>query len=373
MVVFSSLCLLHLWIVAFISILFYKRKLSNLFFGIFLLLFSSIHGQHILLQLNLLSSFPYVDPICGVTICLSFPAYYIYVKNLCGNFDYKNKKEYWHACIALPAVINLLYLLIFKNGEDLKEYYYKDEYAYTIQNALLLGGMTLLLVIYLWFANQEIKKYERRLKNQFSEIEKYKLEWLAQLNYFLIILAVVIAPILILLSKQNWNFIVIGIYTSFMYIYILYKSINNPVLNEIKNYISAEEGSRKAPGFKLTEAKENEIYFKLENYLSANKPWLSPELSLKQVADEISIPTYQLSYVINKKYKKNFFDLINDHRIEFVKIKLQEPAFTNLSFEALSEECGFGSKATFNRAFKKATGISPTEFKKGMVVQTVVP
>ncbi len=93
------------------------------------------------------------------------------------------------------------------------------------------------------------------------------------------------------------------------------------------------------------------------------KPWLDPELTLSQLAVQINLNTTQLSYLINAGLGKNFNDFVNAYRVEAVKSKLNNPAFQHLSLLGIAFECGFNSKATFNRAFKKATGESPSTFK----------
>jgi len=74
-----------------------------------------------------------------------------------------------------------------------------------------------------------------------------------------------------------------------------------------------------------------------------------------------------LSYVINKGFAKNFNDLINEYRIEEVKSKLA--AADDSTLLAVAFDAGFNSKATFNRAFKKFTGLSPKEFQESLKSQ----
>lgn len=102
----------------------------------------------------------------------------------------------------------------------------------------------------------------------------------------------------------------------------------------------------------------------LLQYFQDNQPWLDPELTLSQLAGKMNMNTTQLSYLINTGTGKNFNDFVNEYRAEAVKSKLQDPAFQHLSLLGIAFECGFNSKATFNRAFKKATGEAPSAFKE---------
>jgi AraC-like DNA-binding protein len=69
-----------------------------------------------------------------------------------------------------------------------------------------------------------------------------------------------------------------------------------------------------------------------------------------------------LSQVINSREGKNFYDYINLLRIADFKEQIQQPESQKYSLLGLATQCGFNSKTTFNRNFKKATGLSPTEY-----------
>jgi AraC-like DNA-binding protein len=66
--------------------------------------------------------------------------------------------------------------------------------------------------------------------------------------------------------------------------------------------------------------------------------------------------------MINQGFQQNFNDFINNYRIEAVKQKLQLGEQKTQTLLGIAYDCGFNSKATFNRAFKKVTGVSPKEW-----------
>lgn len=72
---------------------------------------------------------------------------------------------------------------------------------------------------------------------------------------------------------------------------------------------------------------------------------------------------HQLSWIINDVLHLSFSSLINGHRVEEVKTRLSDPSFNSTSILQAALEAGFGTKAAFNRAFKKHTGLTPSEFK----------
>lgn len=87
-----------------------------------------------------------------------------------------------------------------------------------------------------------------------------------------------------------------------------------------------------------------------------------PELSLSRVASLLRTNPSLVSRVINQGFGINFNDFVNQYRIEAVKEMLGRGEHQNQTLLGIAFECGFNSKATFNRAFKKATGQSPKEW-----------
>lgn len=96
--------------------------------------------------------------------------------------------------------------------------------------------------------------------------------------------------------------------------------------------------------------------------METEKPYLEPDLSLADLARRIQVNSVVLSQVINMGTGRNFNDFINAYRVDEFKREVLNPANAHLSFLGLALNCGFNSKATFNRAFRKFTGTSPGAF-----------
>ena len=90
---------------------------------------------------------------------------------------------------------------------------------------------------------------------------------------------------------------------------------------------------------------------------------VEPELNLKMLSDKTNIPAHYISQVINQQFGKNFSDYVNFYRVEDIKQKLIAPTQSHITIEGLAYMSGFNSKAAFQRAFKKQTGISPKEYR----------
>ncbi len=121
----------------------------------------------------------------------------------------------------------------------------------------------------------------------------------------------------------------------------------------------------------LTE-KEKQVYVnRLKDYMAVKKPYLRPTLSLSDLARELAIPPYILSQVLNVALNQNFYDFVNNYRIEECKNLLLSSTRDGKTMLEILYQSGFNSKSVFNAAFKKYTGMTPREFKKDLQSRSV--
>jgi AraC-like DNA-binding protein len=97
--------------------------------------------------------------------------------------------------------------------------------------------------------------------------------------------------------------------------------------------------------------------------MEREKPYLDPDLTIGVLSEKVKIPDVRLSLLLNNEINRNFFDFINSYRIEEFKKQVKNPENNNLSLLGIALNCGFNSKATFNRVFKKYTEMTPKEYK----------
>jgi AraC-like DNA-binding protein len=100
---------------------------------------------------------------------------------------------------------------------------------------------------------------------------------------------------------------------------------------------------------------------KIEDLLQ-QEVYLKHDISLSSIADQLNTNSSLLSKIINEGYGLNFNDFINKYRIEAVIKALKSGNHSTHTLQGIAENCGFKSKATFNRAFKKHTEMSPTDY-----------
>jgi len=115
----------------------------------------------------------------------------------------------------------------------------------------------------------------------------------------------------------------------------------------------------------LTEQASKAYLERLEKMMTEEKIYKESNLRLGHLADKVGISTHHLSQLINNSFEQNYFDYINKYRVNEAKVLIEQTPNRNLLDVAL--EVGFNNKNSFNNAFKKQTGMNPTQFKKQKV------
>ncbi|GAA5022539.1 hypothetical protein GCM10011506_00700 [Marivirga lumbricoides] len=145
------------------------------------------------------------------------------------------------------------------------------------------------------------------------------------------------------------------------------KSLKNPELFrsiDSKLKLVANMVRENQPKLNPTPVPNDERIDRLHQYMVAEEPYLDPSISIQDLSDKIDMPARELSVLINHKIGLHFFDYINSYRIKKATALLKDPdkkAFTVLE---ILYEVGFNSKSSFNTAFKKHTGTTPTQYRK---------
>jgi YesN/AraC family two-component response regulator len=102
----------------------------------------------------------------------------------------------------------------------------------------------------------------------------------------------------------------------------------------------------------------------IRGFLLSAQPYLKRGYSLKQLAEDTTIPLHHLSAFINQYYHIHFNDFINEYRVHYCQVKIRNDEWRFKTLEAIAEESGFNNRNTFTAAFKKVTGANPSEFLK---------
>ena len=128
-------------------------------------------------------------------------------------------------------------------------------------------------------------------------------------------------------------------------------------LEPLVNFQSSETKIEQEETLVLQEWKE-----KITHLFSKEEIYKNPNLTLTDVASLLDTNRNMISKAINQEFKMNFNDFVNEKRAEAVIDKLKNGEHVKNTLLGIALDCGFNSKTTFNRAFKKHTGITPKQF-----------
>ncbi|MFK7948089.1 MAG: helix-turn-helix domain-containing protein [Saprospiraceae bacterium] len=250
-------------------------------------------------------------------------------------------------------------------------------YVYPVMNVLSrISGLIYLVLTSILFIN-----YRKKIKAFFSNTYKVELNWLGLFLGIYIVLYLIHFSLGILdnyieltWTDYWWGFFAIaltvyivgmkGYYTDLtkLHDFSVQEFDELEIVNEVvKESIFEQKIVSKIVQTELNLINENKE--RLTQLMNTEKPYLNPDLTLSELSKQLNLTPNFLSKVINLGFEKNFNEYINSHRVEAFKNRLQEGE-THLSLLGMAYECGFNSKATFNRTFKKMTGFTPSQFNK---------
>ncbi|MBK6364390.1 MAG: helix-turn-helix transcriptional regulator [Saprospiraceae bacterium] len=206
------------------------------------------------------------------------------------------------------------------------------------------------------------RNYKSWAENQYSNIYEIELKWLRNFLIFFLIGAIIHLFNTIVDVIYNLPYDQDYYWQLFTVITIVYVGISGFNQKQEKN-IAYEDMKEVTEENKEKTFTPDELIFKekLKGYMESTKPFLNPDLTLRDLALKMNTNTTFLSGIINNHFEKNFNDYINEYRaFEFQKT-IKDPSSRQLTLVAIAYDCGFNSKATFQRAIKKFTGKIPSE------------
>lgn len=254
---------------------------------------------------------------------------------------------------ASPQKIQFITTLV-ENGIELR-----------VLDKVVIGIQCVHFLVYLIITQRSLKTLKPAVgQTPHVVASNKKIEWFTLLFYVLLSYEVIVFLLLLLVLGFAHLYIEINytytLLTSAIIYILAYAVVINPDLL--------------TPGFRKRyknsrEIDDREADLWMERLLVAmteRKVYKNPELNLEILAKETQIPKNQLSRLINERLEKSFNDYVNEFRIrEFISL-YNTPEYKAYNIYGIALEAGFNNKSTFNAAFKKSTGKTPTEFRKAL-------
>jgi AraC-like DNA-binding protein len=226
--------------------------------------------------------------------------------------------------------------------------------------------------VYFLFSIKLFRKLDINIFNNYSNSKDINLSWLRKLILIFGIIWTSLMTVTIIhhvFHMFSMLFCTDGLFLSLSVFVILigYFGLKQKVIFFSESIIvsgNSIEIQTKYAGSKLKDSEAKIYVEKLDKHMASSKPHLNSDLTLLQLASDINITPHLLSQIINDHYKLNFFDYINQYRVQEFKAAVADPKNKNYSLLGIAFECGFNSKSAFNRMFKKSTGLTPSKFKE---------
>ncbi|MFN8713728.1 MAG: helix-turn-helix domain-containing protein, partial [Bacteroidota bacterium] len=226
------------------------------------------------------------------------------------------------------------------------------------------------LLIYLILTLLIIKKWNAKIENQLSDTSRISLRWLKILSGVILLL---------LLAGSSWKIIAgetefcimfpVDIVRGAMLVMIGWFSIRQSqiiTINRESEPATIPPETKNTIDLSIPIAEENkpapvdeELLRRIRDAMQTEKLYLNPELSLYQLARTINTPAKLVSATINRGTNQTFQAFVNSYRVKEVISRLEAGQQKQLTLLAIACDCGFNSKATFNRVFRDQTGSAP--------------
>lgn len=347
-----------------------KNK-ANVFFGLLVLCTTAFSISFCLHLLGLLPYLPHLNNAQYFMSFLAGPCIYFYIRS-CTQTGFKlTKKNSWHF---LPYLFGLIFHLPYfiKSGDEkMALFQHFVETKIPNDNPIFTAFLFVFTLSYYFASIRHVLVYRKHLNNTTSAIDVAFHRWLLtfcvawSLPIFGLLFSVYIGMednVFLLFNFGNFIFILS------VYMAVLVKpALFHAFPHQMAVLKTSEIQKQKYESSNLKEAQKQKYVEKLQAFVEQEKPYQAPDLTLAQLAEQVSIPNHYLSQVINEKLHCNFLDFINGHRVKAAQEMLRDEKYSHYTIVAIAFESGFNSKSTFYSAFKKVTKQTPSAYRKEAV------
>lgn len=348
-----------------------RNRLPNVLFGSFLLL-NAVDLSSWFLNAFLLR-YPTVLLFKITLNTLINPLFYLYVVAVCySDFQLKAK----HLLHLLPfALLSGMMLPRFYLADTAAKLAFLQHYSQMPEATVSRIGGHLLFVFYLIAVFRTLRRYQRTYVENYADAANRTYRWLFRLTSILAALhtIILVKEVLrytghrhVLAGIELWvGLNAIGV-LSWSVLQALYQPTLFRSIDLALPTVAGLLAEQRAPELTLMQAVRPEIAEKirhLRTYMEQAEPYLEPSLTVQDLARQLQLPVRELSLLINHHLDQHFFDFVNEYRIAKARHLLKDPTHKSTTVLEILYAVGFNSKSSFNTAFKKQTGLTPTQYR----------
>lgn len=345
---------------------------GNKWFGIFCICIFFILLEETLIIIDLELKNEFLLQLINIPSFTIAPVFYLSICHFINPNKQFGKKDLFHFSFGIVYLILILLTFLLPSITEIESVKNLNPAPIlNIASILFLFLFCLQLILYSYYSYKKLISHQKNIRLFSSNTEEIDLKWLEYIVKSISVLSIIWAiDILFNITKSSFSIIyfilLIGIFIIAYYslkqkeIFPFTPNEKFQIVKLIETNFNIQNEKKKLISDEDLEENKN----KLLHLLQVNKIYLDSELSLVKLASIMNISTHILSYIINSGFNENFYQLINRFRIEKAKILILDPKMNHLSILGIGFEVGFNSKTVFNTTFKKATGFTPSEYKK---------
>lgn len=351
-----------------------RENKGNFFLSLVLLQYVLYVFPEFLFVLGILGDFPHAVRIYVLGSLLLGPMTYFYVRASTEE-HFEIKGMMWFHFV--PAIIDFFFQLPFYtlNGPDKLPYFYDFFLEGNFQQPPLLTLFKILqqltyTIISIWL----VFKYRTHLNNTTSAIDVAFHRWLLLFCTALTIPTLAGFVYGFTNASSSFLFLMIAIFIMIVVAFgvlVVKPSVVQRFPHQIIQESPEEVKRKKYENSKLETTQKEKYLQRLLTFMDHEKPYESTDLTLTELSNQISIPSHYLSQIINEKLEVNFLDFINGYRVKAAKEKLTDPKLSHYTIISIAYESGFNAKSTFYAAFKKHTGMTPSQYRKQAAIEKI--
>lgn len=292
---------------------------------------------------------------------------YLYAKSLMYR-DFRLRTENAIHSLLFWIVLAIFLVEYYLQPQDVKlRILVQRDHPGVLASPLMAVAIHLVFLGYLFATIRAINRFGADVRRIFSDIENKQLAWLrALLVGYAFVWTVSMLYCLsahVFKSDTGAEWVVnIGAVTGFAFInYLLVNALRQPILF---SGLSTQEAELLEGGHEPETAPyaDSEFIGRLEQHMREARPYLHSNLTVEQLARQLKVQPRELSRAINQGFEQNFFEFVGAYRVAEARRRLSDPANTDNILQVMYES-GFNSKSVFNTAFKKETGMTPTQYR----------